>query len=216
VVELEVGERDVADDRVDAAVRQLRVPKTLDADVLLRVDRLGDAAGDGIEFDADEPLSWLAVAHEVADAAARFEDRGVAGDTQSADGLVDTVDHGWRRVEGIERRPFGTVVFLWGQEGLQLLPQHLPACIAVSAGDGIGEQAERDRPEAGEPGEGLLFLSRGEPAFLFNGFQCADRRNDVAGLRLFTARHAGGQRFHIGGMRRRPACSSRSRLLRPR
>ena len=54
VVELEVGERHVADHRVDAVLGQLRVAEVLDADVLLGVERLGDAAGDGIQFDADE------------------------------------------------------------------------------------------------------------------------------------------------------------------
>ena len=54
IVELYVGERHVADHRVDAVLRQLRVAEILDADVLVGVKRLGDPPGDGIHFHADE------------------------------------------------------------------------------------------------------------------------------------------------------------------
>ena len=57
IVELEVGERHVADHRVDAVLGQPRVAEVLDADVLVGVERLGDAAGDGIQLDADEALA---------------------------------------------------------------------------------------------------------------------------------------------------------------
>ena len=50
VIELEVGERHVADDGVDAAFGQLGVAEILDADVLVGVQRLGDAAGDASPF----------------------------------------------------------------------------------------------------------------------------------------------------------------------
>ena len=54
IVELQVGERHVADHRVDAVLGQLGVAEALDADVLAGVECLGDAAGDGIQLDADE------------------------------------------------------------------------------------------------------------------------------------------------------------------
>ena len=54
IVELEVGERHVADHGVDAVLGQLRVAEVLDADVVVGVQRSGDAAGDGIQLDADE------------------------------------------------------------------------------------------------------------------------------------------------------------------
>ena len=54
IVELEVGEGHVADHRVDAVLGQLGVAEVLDADVVFGVERPGDAAGDGIQFDADE------------------------------------------------------------------------------------------------------------------------------------------------------------------
>jgi len=62
VVELEVRERDVADDGIDAVFREFGIAEAFNTDVVAGMDCFGDAAGDGIEFDADEPLSWLAVA----------------------------------------------------------------------------------------------------------------------------------------------------------
>ena len=63
IVELEVGEGHVADHGVDAVLGQLGVAEILDADVVVGVERPGDAAGDGIQFDADEAhalgLPWL-------------------------------------------------------------------------------------------------------------------------------------------------------------
>ncbi len=83
VVELEVGERHVADHGVDAILRQLGVAEILDADVLAGMECLGDAAGDGIEFDADEAHARLALAHEIAGAASGFQDRGTLGHAQA-------------------------------------------------------------------------------------------------------------------------------------
>ena len=40
--------------RVDATLGQARVAEVLDADVLVGMECLGDAAGDGVQFDADE------------------------------------------------------------------------------------------------------------------------------------------------------------------
>ena len=63
IVELEVGERHVADHGVDAVLGQLGVAEILDADVLVGMERFGDPAGDGIQFDADEARApgwpWL-------------------------------------------------------------------------------------------------------------------------------------------------------------
>ena len=66
VVELHVGERHVADHRVDAALRQPRVAEAFDADVLMGVDCLGDTTGNLVQFNADETMSGPSVAHEVA------------------------------------------------------------------------------------------------------------------------------------------------------
>ena len=114
---------------------------------------LGDAAGNGVQFNADEAHSFLALAHEIADAAAGFQDRGVIGHAQAGDGLMDGRNHGGRRVEGVEGGAFGAVVFLGRKQRLQFFAQGLPACILVSAGDRIGENRKGDRPEAGEAGE---------------------------------------------------------------
>jgi hypothetical protein len=73
VKRIEIGEGDVADHAVQAVVEQARVAKVFDADVLIRVERTGDAAGDAIQLDADEAHTFWSQGHEVADATARFE-----------------------------------------------------------------------------------------------------------------------------------------------
>lgn len=110
VVHLEIGERDVADHGVDAGFGQLRVSETFAADVLLRMNRFGYAAGEGVEFDADEVLPRFPVAQEVADAAARFEDCGLIRKSQAADRFVDAVDDRGQGVERIERGAFGAAI----------------------------------------------------------------------------------------------------------
>ena len=97
IVELEVGERHIADDGVNAVLGQFGVAEILDADVLAGVERLGDAAGDGIHLDADERVPPVAVAHEIARAAAGFQDRGIGGHAQPGNGLVDGGDDGRAR-----------------------------------------------------------------------------------------------------------------------
>ena len=54
----------------------------------------GDPARDGVQFNADEAMSRLALAHEVAGAASRLQDGGVGGHAQAGDGLVDRGDDG--------------------------------------------------------------------------------------------------------------------------
>ena len=84
VVELEIGKGNVADHGVDAAFGQLRVAEVLDADVGLGVQGLGDAARYRIHLHADEAGLARGVAHEVAGAAARFQDRGLRGTPRRA------------------------------------------------------------------------------------------------------------------------------------
>ena len=114
IVELQVGKRHVADHRVDAVLGQLGVAEALDADVLVGVERLGDAAGNRVQLDADEAHPFLALAHEIADAAAGLQDRGIVGHSQAANRLVDGRDDGRRRIKGVERGAFGAVVFFGG------------------------------------------------------------------------------------------------------
>ena len=101
-------------------------------------------------------VARLALAHEIAGAAAGFQDRGVVGHAQPGDGLVHGGDDGRRRVEGVEGGALGAVVFLGREQRLQFLAQGLPAGILVSAGDRIGKDRQGDRAEAGEAGEDLL------------------------------------------------------------
>ena len=117
------------------------------------------------------------MAHEIAGAAAGFQDRGVAGHAQAGDRLVDGSDDGRRRIEGVEGGAFGAVVFLGRKQRFQLLADGLPAGILVTAGDRIGENRQGHRPEAGEAGERLFFLGGGGPLLLLDGFQaCGWRR----------------------------------------
>ena len=100
--------------RVDAVLGQLGVAEVFDADVLAGVEGFGDAAGNGVQLDADEAHPFLALAHEIADAAAGFQDRGIAGHAQTANRLVDARNDGWRGVEGVEGGALGAVVFFRG------------------------------------------------------------------------------------------------------
>ena len=185
IVELHVGERHVADHGVDFG--QSGVAEVFDADVGIGMQRLGDAAGDGVHLDADKACPWLAVAHEIAGAAAGFQDGGVAGNAEAGDGLVDGSDDGRRRVEGVEGGALGAVVFLGRKQRLQLLAECLPAGILVAAGDRVGEYREGDRPEAGEAGERLLLLQGGGPLLLLDALEGADGGEDVAGFGFFAA-----------------------------
>ena len=77
IVELEVSERNVADRSVDAAFGKPGVAEILNADVMLGMKGLGDAAGDRIELDADETLLARAFADEIADTASWLQDGGI-------------------------------------------------------------------------------------------------------------------------------------------
>ena len=72
IVQFDISERHIADDRVEAAFGQACVAKVLDADVLLRVKCFGNAPGDQVQLDADEAHPVPRHAHEVARAAAWF------------------------------------------------------------------------------------------------------------------------------------------------
>src|SRR5262245_10190758 len=102
---------------------------------------------------------------------------------------MDGIDDRWRGVKGVECRALGAVVFLGGQQSLQFFAEGLPAGILVAAADGLGEDGEGDRPEAGEPGKCLFFFRSSSTLLLLDGLQGADGGEDVAGLALFPARY---------------------------
>ena len=79
IVELEVGEGNVADRCVDAALGQLRIAEAFDPDVVPRMKGSGNPAGNRIEFDADEALFARSSADEISDAAAGLQDGGIVG-----------------------------------------------------------------------------------------------------------------------------------------
>jgi len=110
VIELEIGKGHVADDGVDAVFGQRRVAEALDADVVFRMQRLGDPPRDGIHFDADKARPFRRIAHEIAGAASRFQYRCAGGNAEPRDGLVDAGDDGRGCVEGVEGGSLGAVV----------------------------------------------------------------------------------------------------------
>ncbi len=90
IIKVYVSKRHVADNGVDATFGQLGVAKTLDADILVGMEGTGDAAGDGIEFHTNVVVFLLLIeTHEVADAAARFQNRGPIGHAQMGNGVMD-------------------------------------------------------------------------------------------------------------------------------
>src|ERR1700733_5483326 len=116
ILELEVGERHIADDCVEGSLRQARIAEILDADVLAGMERSSDPPGDGIQFNADEPRPRLSVAHEVAGSASWLQDRGVGGHAEARYGLMDSGDDAGRCVEGVEGGALRAVVFGWCKE----------------------------------------------------------------------------------------------------
>src|SRR5581483_9838672 len=99
---LDVGERHVANHRVDLSLGQARVPEILDADVLARMECPGNAARDAVQLDADIVHPFAALAHEASDAAAWLQDGGTLGNAEAGKGLVHGGDNGRRRVERVE------------------------------------------------------------------------------------------------------------------
>ncbi len=193
VVDLHVGERRVADDGIDAALGQPGVAEILDADVGVGVQGTGDAARHGIQLDADEPHASRGLGHEVADAAAGFEHRGPVGHAEAGQGGVHGRHDDGRGEELAERRPLGRIVLLFGEQGFELVAEGLPA-VLVAAGDRVGEQRQRHRPEAAEAGERIPFLVGRRAVLPLDVLQGADGGEEVAGLGLL----AGGE----GGRRR--------------
>ena len=94
IVEANVGEGDVADDRIDPVRGQAGPLEVLDADVGLRVQGSGDAAGDLVQLDADEAEVAGGVAEEVAGAAARLQDGGPVRDPEAVQGPEHRADDG--------------------------------------------------------------------------------------------------------------------------
>ena len=165
IVELEVGERHVADHRVNAAFGQLACRGSS------RCGCPGRGAAPwrcgrrwspvSTPMKRCPSLPWLM---KLPDAAAGSRMVASVGDAQAGDGLVDGGDDGGRRVEGVEGGALGAVVFLRREQRLQLFAEGLPAGVLVAAGDRIGEYRQGHRTEAAEAGKNPHFLQRRRPA----------------------------------------------------
>ena len=85
IIELQIGERHVADHGVDAILGQFGVAEILDADVRFGMKCFGNAAGNRIHLDADETHPLAGLAHEIAGAASWLQHRGISGNSQAGD-----------------------------------------------------------------------------------------------------------------------------------
>ena len=189
VFELDVGERNIAYDGVDAILREFRVAVVLDADVVFGMKGPGDATGDRIHLDADKPSSGPGWIHEIADAATRFQDRGVRRESEPFDGVLNARDHRRRSVKGVERGSLGALVFLGAQQRFEFPAQDAPAFVLEPAAHRIGEEGKSHGTEARESGEDLFFFGGGRSLFALDGLQCFDGCEDVACLCRFTGGH---------------------------
>ena len=79
-----------------------------------------------VQLDADEAHALGGQAHEIAGAAAGFQDGGVLGHAEAGEGLVHGRDDGRRGVEGVEGGALGAVVFL-RREQRAAAPRRAPA-----------------------------------------------------------------------------------------
>ena len=164
IVEFEIGEGNVADGRVDAPFGQRRVAEAFNADVMIGMKGFGDPSGNSVQLDCDEPLSALSVPDEIANPASGLQDGGVVGDAQPVDRFVDRSDDRRRRVESVEGRALGAVVFLGLQQRLERFAQVAPAGVFVTPADRIGKNRQGDGSETREFRKSVfLLLIRGPP-----------------------------------------------------
>ena len=206
VVQPEVGKRDIADHRVNAVRWEAGVAEVFDADVVAGVQHAGDTPGEAVQLHADEAHACRGVGQKVADAAAGLQHGRIGGHPQTRQGRVHRLHDHRRGVEGRKGRPPGTGVVLGCQEGLELVPQLLPAGVFVLAGDRVGKDAQGHRAEAGEAGEHGALLGGGGPLGLLDGLERADRGQDGAGFGFVAAGGAGC----VGRLRRHGAVAGGS------
>jgi len=99
IVQPKVGERHIADDGVDTALRQAGVAEVFDADVVAGVQRPCDAPGEVVQLHADEAHARRGVDQKVPNAAAGLEHGGIGGHPQARQGCVHRLHDHRRRIE---------------------------------------------------------------------------------------------------------------------
>ena len=119
-----------------------------------------------------------ALAHEIAGAAARLQDRGVGGHAQAGDGLVDGGDDGRRRVEGVESGALGAVVFRRvSASDFSSSPRACQPASLYLPVTGSGKIDRATGPKPREAGERLFFVRSRRPLLLLDGLaRCGWRR----------------------------------------
>src|SRR4051812_43697296 len=118
------------------------------------MEGLGDSPRDAVELDADEPHAGSGPGEEIPRAATGLEHGRIPRDPEARQGMKHRPDDDGRSVEGVERRPSGTLVLLGREEPRELPAEFLPGLALVPAGQGVRKEREGDRAETPEAGEG--------------------------------------------------------------
>ena len=123
VRDLELPEGNIADCRIEEAVRKVGVFKTLHCNAGVLIKLLGDPAGNAVQLNTIELRACHRLRdkpHEVADAAGRLQH--VAGsEVHILKCAVDRLDNDRRRIKRCQRGLSGRSVFISCQKFLQLL-----------------------------------------------------------------------------------------------
>jgi len=150
-----------------------------------------DTAGEGIQFDADEPHALRCQAHESPGAAARLEDRGIRSDPQAGKCFVHGPDYDGRGVEGVEGGAFGRVVLSRGQQREQFLAESLPAGVFIGPLHRVREDPQGQWAEARETLQRVPFSRGRQPVFAFDVLKRADGGEEVSRPGLLPDCHLG-------------------------
>ena len=182
--EFEVCEGDIADDSVNAVLRQTRIAEVFNADVMSGMQCACDTPGEAVELYTDEPHPRRGERYEIADAATGFQHGGILGYTKACERVVHGADDERRGVEGGKGGALGAGIVLRRQEGLEFFPKLLPARIGIVAGDRVREYPQSHRAEAREAQENLALLRGSRTPCLIEGLEGADGGENVTGLGL--------------------------------
>ena len=180
VVDLVVAEGYVAHRQI-VEVTPVCGLKTGNSNVSLRIQHLGNAPGDAVQFHAVQPAVCHAVrqhSKEVAHTKTRLQNV-TAAETHAFHRIVDTTDNGGAGVVGVQGTGTSGGVFVLGEQSFQF---DVLFCPTVFAGvKGICQTAP-----AHILGKHLLFLGGGTPMLLFQLEQGADGF-DIPGIFLLCA-----------------------------
>ena len=131
VVDLVLTERHVAHCQI-VEITAVGGLKAGNSNVSLRIQHLGNAPGDAVQFHAVQPTACHAVrqhSEEVAHTHGRLQDVAAA-ETHALHGIVDTTDNGGAGVVGIQHGAAGGSVLILGEQPFQLRILFCPTIFA--------------------------------------------------------------------------------------